>query len=188
MIYDTEDPTLIAQINAEMKLIRDMVVVSELSFVASGAANAGFQVTLKCYAARQQQGLCRRKNVGPVRITRDRITLMDCLKELRRKLEEEHGSCISAVNEHAEIMQDNAPAASQDALTAMMDLSRAKQCLEKATVEWKNVKERADSPVCSRVRGRGHGANSLGASLEVPGCERKKLTSWKEDKFTVRAM
>ena len=36
MIYDTEDPTLIAQINAEMKLIRDMVVLSELSFVASG--------------------------------------------------------------------------------------------------------------------------------------------------------
>ena len=144
MIYDTEDPTLIAQINAEMKLIKDMVVVSELSFVASGAANAGFQVTLKCYAARQQEGSCRRKNVGPVRITRDRITLMDCLKELRRKLQEEHGSCISAVNEHAEIMQDNAPAASQDALTAMMDLSRAKQCLEKATVEWKNVKERAD--------------------------------------------
>ena len=60
MIYDTEDPTLIAQINAEMKLIRDMVVVSELSFVASGAANAGFQVTLKCYAARQQQGSCRK--------------------------------------------------------------------------------------------------------------------------------
>ena len=26
----------------------------------------------------------------------------------------------------------------------MMDLSRAKQCLDKATVEWKNVKERAD--------------------------------------------
>ena len=103
MIYDTEDPTLIAQINAEMKLIRDMVVVSELSFVASGAANAGFQVTLKCYAARQQQGSCRRKNVGPVRITRERITLMDCLKELRRKLQEEHGICISAVNEHAEL-------------------------------------------------------------------------------------
>ena len=38
MVYDTEDPTLIAQMNAEMKLIRDMVVVSELSFVASGAA------------------------------------------------------------------------------------------------------------------------------------------------------
>eukprot|EP00802_Teleaulax_amphioxeia_P025282 Tamp_26114.p2 GENE.Tamp_26114~~Tamp_26114.p2 ORF type:complete len:119 (-),score=10.17 Tamp_26114:4-360(-) len=34
VIYDTEDPTLIAQINAEMKLIRDMVVVIELSFVA----------------------------------------------------------------------------------------------------------------------------------------------------------
>ena len=112
MIYDTEDPTLIAQINAEMKLIRDMVVVSELSFVASGAANAGFQVTLKCYAARQQEGSCRRKNVGPVRITRDRITLMDCLKELRRKLEEEHGSCISAVNVESSWFQAQGSASS----------------------------------------------------------------------------
>ena len=78
MVYDTEDPTLIAQMNAEMKLIRDRVVVSELSFVASGAANAGFHGALECDAARQQEGSCRRKNVRPVRITRDRITLMDC--------------------------------------------------------------------------------------------------------------
>ena len=45
MIYDTEDPTLIAQINAEMKLIRDMVVVSELSFVASSWDLEGGKIT-----------------------------------------------------------------------------------------------------------------------------------------------
>jgi hypothetical protein len=67
------------------------------------------------------------------------------LKELRRKLQEEHGSrCIKAVNDHAEITKDNAPAASQDALRTMMDLSEARKCLQKATLEWKNVKERAD--------------------------------------------
>ena len=145
MIYDTEDPTLIAQINAEMNLIRDMVVVSELSFVASGAANAGFQVTLKCYAARQQQGSCRRKNVGPVRITRDRITLMDCLKELRRKLEEEHGSCISAVNEHAEIMQDNAPAASQ--------VSSSKKCFLHSLSQRLVAGCAREAQVCAGFRG-----------------------------------
>ena len=37
-----------------------------------------------------------------------------------------------------------------------------------------------------RVRGRGHGAVSRGAFLDVPGCTRSKLTVWKEDKFTVR--
>ena len=35
-------------------------------------------------------------------------------------------------------------------------------------------------------RGRGHGAVSRGAFLDVPGCSRSKLTVWKEDKFTVR--
>ena len=41
-------------------------------------------------------------------------------------------------------------------------------------------------PACSRVRGRGHGAVSRGACLDVPGCTRSKLTVWREDKFTVR--
>ena len=36
---------------------------------------------------------------------------------------------------------------------------------------------------CSRVRGRGHGAESRGAQLR---CRRSQLTVWTEDKFTVR--
>jgi hypothetical protein len=41
-------------------------------------------------------------------------------------------------------------------------------------------------PACSRMCGRGHGAVSRGAFLDVPGCSHSKLTVWKEDKFTVR--
>ena len=151
MVYDTEDPTRIAQMNDEMRAIESMVIVGVLKYTAAGKEHgnwrdsaAGFGVTLRCHSARNH-GACAKKAAGPVRLnSTTRTTLLDCLIELRRKLQEEHGSCISAVNEHAEIMQDNAPVASQDALTAMMDLSRAKQCLAKATVEWKNVKERAD--------------------------------------------
>jgi len=40
---------------------------------------------------------------------------------------------------------------------------------------------------CSRVRGRGpaYGTVSRGSYLDVPNCARKKLTVWKEDRFTV---
>jgi len=40
--------------------------------------------------------------------------------------------------------QANSPAASQDALRTMMYLSRAQQCLTKATVALNNIKQRAD--------------------------------------------
>jgi len=145
VVYDTEEPTLIAKMNHEMREIESMEIVGVLKYTAAGDKPAGFGVTLRCRASRNE-GACGKKGEGPVRLNlTSRPTLLHCLIELRRKLQEEHGSrCIKAVNEHAEIMQDSAPAASQDALTAMMDLSHAKQCLEKATVEWKNVKERAD--------------------------------------------
>ena len=40
---------------------------------------------------------------------------------------------------------------------------------------------------CSCVRGRGpaYGTVSRGSYLDVPNCARKKLTVWKEDRFTV---
>ena len=145
MVYDTEDPTRIAQMNDEMRVIESMVIVGVLKYTAAGGSPAGFGVTLRCKSARDH-GACGKKGVGPVRLnSTSRPTLLDCLKELRQKLEEEHGSrCLKAVNEHAEITKDNAPAASQNALRTLVDLSHARQCLEKATKEWKNVKERAD--------------------------------------------
>ena len=153
MVYDTEDPTRIAQMNDEMRVIESMVIVGVLKYTAAGKEHgswrdspAGFGVTLRCKSARDH-GACGKKAVGPVRLnSTSRPTLLDCLKELRQKLEEEHGSrCLKAVNEHADITQDNAPTASQNALRTLVDLSHARQCLEKATKEWKNVKERADA-------------------------------------------
>ena len=130
--------------NDEMRAIESMVIVGVLKYTAAGTNPAGFAVTLRCRAFKDP-GACGKKCEGPVRLNlTTRTTLLDCLTELRRKLQEEHGSCISVVNEHAEIMQDNAPAASQDALRTMMHLSEARKCLQKATLEWKNVKERAD--------------------------------------------
>ena len=134
MVYDTEDPTRIAQMNDEMRAIESMVIVGVLKYTAAGKEHgnwrdsaAGFGVTLRCHSARDH-GACGKRAVGPVRLnSTTRTTLLDCLTELRRKLQEEHGSCISVVNEHAEIMQDNAPAASQDALRTMMDLSEARK-------------------------------------------------------------
>ena len=129
MVYDTEDPTRIAQMNDEMRVIESMVIVGVLKYTAAGKEHgswrdspAGFGVTLRCKSARDH-GACGKKAVGPVRLnSTTRTTLLDCLTELRRKLQEEHGSCISVVNEHAEIMQDNAPAASQDGLRRLQGM------------------------------------------------------------------
>ena len=108
MVYDTEDPTRIAQMNDEMRAIESMVIVGVLKYTAAGKEHgnwrdsaAGFGVTLRCHSARNH-GACAKKAAGPVRLnSTTRTTLLDCLIELRRKLQEEHGSCISAVNEHA---------------------------------------------------------------------------------------
>ena len=110
MVYDTEDPTRIAQMNDEMRAIESMVIVGVLKYTAAGKEHgnwrdsaAGFGVTLRCHSARNH-GACAKKAAGPVRLnSTTRTTLLDCLIELRRKLQEEHGSCISAVNEHAEL-------------------------------------------------------------------------------------
>ena len=167
MVYDTEEPTLIAKMNHEMREIESMEIVGVLKYTAAGDKPAGFGVTLRCRASRNE-GACGKKGEGPVRLNlTSRPTLLHCLIELRRKLQEEHGSrCIKAVNEHAEIMQDSAPAASQDALTAMMDLSHAKRCLEKATVEWKNVKERADRINSMMTLNSGRGVSDI--HVEAP--------------------
>ena len=101
MVYDTEDPTRIAQMNDEMRAIESMVIVGVLKYTAAGKEHgnwrdsaAGFGVTLRCHSARDH-GACGKRAVGPVRLnSTTRTTLLDCLTELRRKLQEEHGSCI----------------------------------------------------------------------------------------------
>ena len=220
MVYDTEDPTRIAQMNDEMRVIESMVIVGVLKYTPAGKEHgswrdspAGFGVTLRCKSARDH-GACGKKAVGPVRLnSTSRTTLLDCLIELRRKLQEEHGStCIKAqhlraqfctqqwVSEHADkkinqvivmyldVDQIERPASPADVSPVKGILSSYSFLFLGTPGHYAMRAYSCWCPACSRVRGRGHGANSLGASLEVPGCERKKLTSWKEDKFTVRPM
>ena len=92
MVYDTEDPNVIAQMHEEMRVIESMVIVGVLKYTAAGISPAGFGVTLKCRSARNQ-GACGKKGEGPVRLNlTSRLTLLDYLRELRRKLEQEHGT------------------------------------------------------------------------------------------------
>ena len=87
MVYDTEDPTLIAKMNHEMREIESMEIVGVLKYTAAGDKPAGFAVTLRCRASRDE-GSCGKKGAGPVRLNlTSRPTLLHCLIELRRKRE-----------------------------------------------------------------------------------------------------
>jgi hypothetical protein len=63
VVYDTEDPTLIAKMNDEMRAIESMVIVGVLKYTAAGDKPAGFAVTLRCRASRDE-GSCGRKGEG----------------------------------------------------------------------------------------------------------------------------
>ena len=94
---------MIAQMNDEIQAIECMTVVGGLSFVPAGASTAGFRANLKCHGARDQRS-CGKKQEGPVRLNlTSRGTLLDCLKELHRKLETDHSNCVSAAEAQAEI-------------------------------------------------------------------------------------
>jgi hypothetical protein len=69
------------------------------------------------------------------------------LQDLHKQVLLGHGSkCITACKalEAQRMAQDASSAGAPDALRTMMDLSQATKSLQKATLEWKNVKERAD--------------------------------------------
>jgi len=105
--YDTEDTVMISQINDEMQSIERMTVVGRLYFIPPGTSPAGFQANLKCRGTRDQ-GSCGKKLLGPVRLNlTSRGTLLDCLKDLHRKLETDHSKCVSCVA--ADTSQEPAP-------------------------------------------------------------------------------
>ena len=57
MVYDTEEPTLIAKMNHEMREIESMEIVGVLKYTAAGDKPAGFGVTLRCRASRDEGAL-----------------------------------------------------------------------------------------------------------------------------------
>ena len=74
MVYDTEDPTLIAKMNHEMREIESMEIVGVLSYTAAGQYPAGFGVTLRCRASKDE-GACG-KTVSYTHLTLPTILLV----------------------------------------------------------------------------------------------------------------
>ena len=88
----TENTTVIVQIEEEKRVIRAMPFVTTLSFVRAVKGKAeGWRVTLTCFACREYNS-CGKKQEASVHISGERPTLLACLQELRKRLEEHHGN------------------------------------------------------------------------------------------------
>ncbi len=74
----------------EKRAIEAMPVVSSLRFHAADAKNkAGYRVNVRC--------VCGTKKVGTVRKSSRRPTFGDCLRELGRLIQQDHGpTCVAA--------------------------------------------------------------------------------------------
>ena len=76
--------------NLLMREIDDHPVVSSLCFIrAIGRDKAGYRANLRCG--------CGAKQVGPVRKSSKRPTFGDCVRELGRLIQQDHGpTCVAA--------------------------------------------------------------------------------------------
>jgi len=124
-------------------------VVSGITDAVNGKRQ-GFRVNLRCHSASQHgTGECGGLKQGvPVYLSSTRTTLLECLKEVHNQVLREHGpKCIAAskVFQAERMAQENSQAPSQDALSTMIHLSQAQQCLKNATAELNSIKQRADT-------------------------------------------
>ncbi len=130
-----DDPTLWVQMQHEIRAIEELVFVTKLSFVpVHKDKTQGFRDTLSC-------ALCRWYNSWKgqeqaVQLSRERTTLLACLQELRKHLQDRHGfRCDQAVTKKADDDADSAATVSPDlpnVLQAMMQLRQAKSRAEVA--------------------------------------------------------
>ena len=96
---DTENKTVLVQMEEEERAIRAMPFVTTLSFVRAVKGKAeGWRVTLTCFACREYNS-CGKKQEASLHISGERPTLLACLQELRKRLEEHHGNCAQALTE-----------------------------------------------------------------------------------------
>jgi hypothetical protein len=87
----TQNNTVLVQMEEEERAIRAMPFVTTLSFVRAVKGKAeGWRVTLTCFAFREYNS-CEKKQEASVHISGERPTLLACLQELRKRLEEHHG-------------------------------------------------------------------------------------------------
>ena len=91
--------------NLLMREIEDHPVVSSLCFIrAIGRDKAGYRANLRCGC----------KQVGPVRMSSTRPTLQDCLRELGRLIQQDHGpTCVAAAQKLQAAEKDAADASTK---------------------------------------------------------------------------
>ena len=91
--------------NLLMREIEDHPVVSSLCFIrAIGRDKAGYRANLRCGC----------KQVGPVRMSSKRPTLQDCLRELGRLIQQDHGpTCVAAAQKLQAAEKDAADASTK---------------------------------------------------------------------------
>ena len=91
--------------NLLMREIEDHPVVSSLCFIrAIRRDKAGYRANLRCGC----------KQVGPVRMSSTRPTLQDCLRELGRLIQQDHGpTCVAAAQKLQAAEKDAADASTK---------------------------------------------------------------------------
>ena len=112
----------------ENRAIEALPVVSSLRFHAGDKTHkAGFYVNLR-YCAAFSLGDCGAKQVGPIRMSSERPTPVDCLRELGRLIQRDHGpTCVTAAQKLQAAEKDAADASTN--VLWMRELRRATQMM-----------------------------------------------------------
>jgi hypothetical protein len=107
------------QENLLMREIEDHPVVSSLCFIrAIGRDKAGYRANLRCGC----------KQVGPVRMSSKRPTLQDCLRELGRLIQQDHGPTCVVARKSCKLLKKMLLMRPQNVLM-MRELSRSTQIM-----------------------------------------------------------
>ena len=148
---DTQDTTMLVQIEEVKRSIRALLFVTKLSPVdAHKDKAAGRGATLK-YAS--CPACCGKRQEAPVQLSRDHKTELACLQELLKRLQDRHVECAQAVAKKAAADAASAAAVSPDTpdvLQAMMQLEQAKTRAKtgnKIALETEKEKDTAEKAV-----------------------------------------
>jgi hypothetical protein len=125
-----DDITTRVQIEEAKCAIRKLPFVTLLAPVrAVGDKAEGFRVTLSCTLCRWYD-ICGKGQEQAVQLSRERTTLLACLQELRKRLQDRHGfRCAEAVAKKATVDAVSAVTVNPDApnvLDAMVQLEQAR--------------------------------------------------------------
>jgi hypothetical protein len=96
-VEGTENSTMFPQLEEVEQVMRTLPFVTELSFVSSVKYKGhGVRVSLTSYPCRDYDS-CTKKQETLIHISRERPTLLACLQELVKRLQDRHGEYVEAV-------------------------------------------------------------------------------------------